>query len=297
MPSPNRALPVLVLAVLVMAWAGPLVRLTTAPPIAVAAWRLTLAMVVLLPLFAAGPRAEWRPIAARSRWIAVAAGAALAVHFAAWITSLRLTSVAAAAVLVATSPVFAWLLSGWFLAERPTRRQAAGIVLAVAGAAVIALGDMRSGSRSALLGDALALLGAVCGAIYFVIGRHLRARLGLTAYITPVYGTAAVVLLAWAALRGEAFAPYAARDWAVFAALALGPMLVGHTGLNYALRHMPAWGVGVAALGEPIGSALIAWLLPAIAEPPGLWAIAGGAICLVGIGVVLARPKGVLSAG
>lgn len=293
MPSTHRAAPVLVCAVLVMAWAGPLVRLTDAPALAVAAWRLGLASLILLPLFlATGARAEWRPLPPRSRWIAVASGVALACHFASWIASLRLTSVAAAAVLVATSPVFAWLLSSWFLGERPSRRQAAGIVVAVAGAAVIALGDARSGGRSALLGDALAVTGAWCGAVYFVIGRHLRARLGLVAYITPVYGTAAVVLAGWAALRGQLAGPFAARDWAVFAALAVGPMLVGHTGMNYALRHMAAWAVGVAALGEPIGAALIAWLLPAIGEPPGAWAILGGAICLAGIGVTLTKRVG-----
>ena len=290
MPSRHRAVPVLVFAVLVMAWAAPLVRLTEAPALAVAAWRLTIASLILVPLFfLTGGPAEWRPLPARSRWIAVASGAALACHFAAWIASLRLTSVAAAAVLVATSPVFAWLLSSWFLAERPTRRQAAGIVLAVAGAAVIALGDATTAGRGAVVGDALAVTGALCGAIYFVIGRHLRGRLGLTAYITPVYGTAALVLLAWAALRGEVAGPFAPRDWAIFAALAAGPMLIGHTGMNYALRHMAAWAVGVAALGEPIGSALIAWLLPAIGEPPGTWVVVGGAICLAGIGVTMMK--------
>jgi len=132
----------------------------------------------------------------------------------------------------------------------------------------------------------------VCAAIYFVIGRHLRATLSLVGYITPVYGTAAIVLLAWAALRGEAFVAYPSHDWLVFAALAAGPMLIGHTGLNYALRHLPAWGVGVAATGEPIGSIAIAWVLPAIAEVPGRGALAGAALCLGGIALALmAAPR------
>jgi drug/metabolite transporter (DMT)-like permease len=278
----------MVAALVAISWAAPLIRLTAAPPLAVAAWRLTIASAVLLPLFLlTGGPAAWRAVERRARPVAVVAGVALALHFATWITSLRLTSVAASSVLVSLSPVFSWILSHHLLRERPRPRQAAGILLAVAGAAAIALGDARSGGRAALLGDALALAGALFGALYFVIGRHLRTRLSLVAYVTPVYGVSAVVLLLWAGVRGEAFVAYPTRDWAIFAALAAGPMLIGHTGLNYALRYMPAYLVNVAALAEPIGATLIAWWLPAIAEPPAIWTVVGGAVCLGGIGLSL----------
>jgi drug/metabolite transporter (DMT)-like permease len=285
-----RTEPLLVMAVAVvaMSWAAPLIRLSSAPPLAIAAWRLTFATLLLSPALAASTgRREWSRLGWSQRRIAVVAGVALALHFATWITSLRLTSVAASAVLVSLSPVFAWVFSRAFLGERPARRQAAGIVLAIAGAAVIALGDAGHGGRAALLGDLLALAGAAFGGAYFVIGRRLRADLGLVAYITPVYGVAAVVLLAWAALRGQAFIAYPTTDWAIFAALAVGPMIVGHGGLNYALRYLPAYTVNVAALGEPVGATLIAWLLPSIAEPPSLPALAGGALALTGIALAL----------
>jgi drug/metabolite transporter (DMT)-like permease len=276
-------------AVVAMSWAAPLIRLTAAPPLAVAAWRLAIATLLLVPAFLGTPwRREWTAIPVRDRVIAWLAGAALALHFAAWITSLRLTSVAASGVLVSLSPVFAWAISAVWLGERPAPRQAAGILLAIAGAAVIALGDAHAGGGKALLGDALALVGAVFGGAYFVVGRRLRAHLSLASYVTPVYGLSAVILLGWAAARGEAFVAYPPADWIVFAALALGPMLVGHTGLNYALRYLPAYLVNVAALGEPVGATLIAWMLPAIAEPPGLPALAGGALCLAGIALALA---------
>ncbi len=293
MPAPRRTIPVLILAVLAGAWAAPLIRLTAAPPVAIAAWRLTIASLVLVPVFLAGDaRAQWRDLNGHDRRLAALAGLALALHFAAWITSVGLTSVAASTVLVALSPIFSWVLSFLFLHERPTARQGAGILLAVAGAAVIALGDAGGMARNALAGDALALVGAVCGAVYFVIGRHLRARLDLVAYVTPVYAVAAILLLGAAAARGEAFVAYPARDWLVFAGLALLPTLIGHTGWNYALRHVPAWGVGAAALGEPVGATLIAWLLPAIAEPPSLQTLAGGACCLAGIALTLASAPG-----
>ena len=279
---------VLLAAVLAVSWAAPLIRLTQAPPLAIAAWRLTLASLFLLPLFArAANRADWRGQGRRARWIAVFAGVALALHFASWITSLRLTSVAASAVLVSLAPVFSWVLSRVFLGERPTRLQAVGILVAVAGACVIALGDARGAGRGALLGDLLALLGALFGAAYFVVGRRLRAGLGLVAYVTPVYAVSAIVLMGWAAARGEAFRPYALGDWAVFAALAAGPMLVGHTGFNYALRYLPAYTVNVGVLAEPVGATLLAWGLPAIAEAPSAWAAGGGLVVLAGVALTL----------
>ena len=275
-------------AVVAMSWAAPLIRLSTAPPLAIAAWRLTFATLMLTPALAASPgRREWSALGPAARRIALVAGICLALHFASWITSLRLTGVAASAVLVSLSPVFAWVFSRAFLGERPAPRQALGIVLAIVGAGIIALGDARHGGPSALLGDLLALAGAVFGGAYFVIGRRLRADLGLVAYITPVYGVAAVVLLAWAAGRQEAFVAYRTADWAIFVALAAGPMIVGHGGLNYALRYLPAYTVNVAALGEPVGATLIAWLLPAIAEPPGLPAVAGGILAIGGIALAL----------
>jgi drug/metabolite transporter (DMT)-like permease len=283
----------MLIAVLAMSWAAPLIRLSGAPPLAIAAWRLTFASLLLAPAFARRGRTEWARLSGGGRGMAVLAGGLLALHFASWITSLRLTSVAASAVLVSLSPVFAWGFSGVFLRERPGRRQAAGIGLAVLGAVVIALGDWRAGGHGALLGDLLALVGAACGGAYFVIGRRLRAELGLVAYIAPVYAVAAAVLLTWAGLRAQAFVAYPAGDWAIFAALAVGPMLIGHGGLNYALRYLPAYTVNVAALGEPVGATVIAWLLPAVAEAPGASAVAGGALALAGIALALARAGGV----
>src|SRR5438309_3815182 len=77
----------------------------------------------------------------------------------------------------------------------------------------------------------------------------------------------------------------AGRDWTVFGAMAAGPMLIGHTGMNYALKHYRATTVNVAALGEPVGASLIAWLVPAIHEAPAPTTVIGGLLVLVGIGL------------
>jgi drug/metabolite transporter (DMT)-like permease len=280
----------LVTAVAAVSWGGPLVRFTAAPALAVAAWRLTIAVAFIALVLLV--RGRPMPRLARSDWfLAAVSGVFLAVHFWTWIASLDLTTVSSSVVLVSTQPVFVALLSGVFLAERATARQWAGILVAVAGAAVIAWGDFGLG-RDALIGDALAIAGAFFVSVYFVIGRRLRARIDLWWYIGIVYGIAAVVLLAAASLMpGVSLVGYGTNDWLVFAALAAGPMMLGHTGLNYALRYVRAYVANLAVLGEPVGATLIAWLLPAIGEVPGPQLVAGGALILGGIALTVLRAE------
>ena len=102
-----------------------------------------------------------------------------------------------------------------------------------------------------------------------------------------MYTVAAAALAGLAVGSGVAFTGYPTSDWAVFLALAAGPMLIGHTGLNYALKHFRATTVNVAALGEPVGATILAWLIPAIHEVPAPLALLGGAVTLGGIGLAL----------
>ena len=291
---------VLIVAVLATTYAGPIVRLAAAPALAIAFWRLTLVLPVtgLLALSkgsserGAVPSATPPGTAPRSPLpLMILSGALLALHFWSWIASLRYTSVASSVVLVSLKPVFAWSLAAAWLREHPTRMEAWGIALAVVGASLIGLGDARL-SLGALGGDVLALLGAVTGAGYYVIGRRVRQTVGIWRYATGVYLVAAAALALLALARRTPLAGFAGRDWAVFGAMAAGPMLIGHTGMNYALRHFRATTVNVAALGEPVGATLLAWVIPAIHEVPRLTALAGGVLVLVGIGLSLGAGNG-----
>ncbi|HEU0077695.1 MAG TPA: DMT family transporter, partial [Longimicrobiaceae bacterium] len=225
---------VLLVSVLAISWAAPLVRFSTAPALAISFWRLAFSVVLIAGVLTA--RGEWGALRRLSRGdlaTAALAGVFLAGHFATWIASIGLTSVAASVVLVSTAPIFVAVLSALFLRERPGRRQWAGILLAVAGAAWIGWGDFRGGADP-LRGDLLAVAGAVLVAGYYVIGRRLRARIDIWPFVGVVYGCAALTLLLVLPLAGVPLAGYAPREWAVFAGLAAGPMLVGHTGQNWA---------------------------------------------------------------
>ncbi len=290
-PSTPFAPPGLVLfaAVAAMSWGGPLTRLAGAPALAVAAWRLLFSTGIILVIVLL--RRELGSLRLRrGDWgLALAAGVVLAAHFWSWIASLGLTTVASSTVLVNTQPIFVGILSLLFLGERPTGVQWAGIFIAVIGAAIIGWGDLTRGP-SPLLGDLLAVAGAVFVACYYVIGRRLRPRMSLWTYTGAVYGIAALVLaLAVLLSPGVPAVAYPGRTWLIFLALAAGPMMVGHTGVNYALRFVPAYVANVSLLGEPIGATLIAWLLPSIRERPPLQTLVGGALILAGIALGMRR--------
>jgi drug/metabolite transporter (DMT)-like permease len=279
---------VLLLALIGISFAAPLVRLSHAHPLAIAIWRLGFALIVILvALVTTGSWRQWRRLDRRGVFLAVGTGVMLAIHFWTWNSSVALTTVAASVVLVNMQPALVALLSAGWLREPPSPRQWTGIGLAMIGALVVAVPDLAvtngAASARALLGDSLALVGAVTAACYVVAGRRLRSTLDLWPYVALIYGTCLVVLVGLAAAVHAPVLHQPPRELAIFGALAIGPMLFGHTGLNWALKYLPAYLVNLTLLGEPVGATLLAALLPGIREIPGIATLVGGVLILGGI--------------
>jgi drug/metabolite transporter (DMT)-like permease len=253
-----------------------LVRVAALPALALAFWRCAAGAALLAP-FAQWPRLG-RAEAARL----LAAGVFLAVHFGLWNASLALTSVAASTTLVSCSPLFVGL-GGRLLGEPPSRRAWAGIALAVAGAAVIGLGDATRIELAgrALLGDALAFAGSAAMAGYLLLGRAARRRLPVSTYAASVYGVAAAVLLPACLLTGSVLLGYRAGSWLALAAIVAGPQLLGHTVFNGLLARVSATVVAVAILAEPVGATALAWLL--LHELPAAAFWLGAPLVLAGV--------------
>jgi drug/metabolite transporter (DMT)-like permease len=281
-------LPYLVLAigVLVVSTASILIRLAQAegvPSLAIAAVRLGLAALVLLPLAWSRAGRELAALSRRDLLLAAASGALLAVHFWSWIASLEYTSVASSTILVTTNPLWVGLASLLLLRERLSVAALAGIGLCLAGTVLTFAAETTAATASPdpTLGNGLALLGAVSASGYLLIGRALRSRLGLLAYVALAYGAAALLLWAGVLAMQTPMQGYSGFAWLCLVALALGPQLVGHTSFNWSLRHLSATFVALAILGEPVGSAILAWLL--FAERFAPLQLAGFALLLAGI--------------
>jgi drug/metabolite transporter (DMT)-like permease len=262
-----------------------LVRIASAPSMAVAFQRVFLASVLISP-FAAPSLAESRRTLSRRSWLlVVASGAALALHFATWIASLSLTSVSASVLLVSTSPVFTIVLSAAFLGERPSGRLMCATAAALAGTALIASGDSRAGSAP-LVGDLLALAGAATVAVHQVAGRGLRASLPLRAYVLAVWSTAAALLALLGMGLSVPLFSYSPRTYFVFLGLALVPTIAGHGLVNRSLRSLSAPVVGLFLLGEPVLATAFAYA--AFGETPGLHTLTGGGLILGALAIVAA---------
>lgn len=271
---------VLALGVVAVSFASPLIKMSDAPALMIAMYRLLFATLALSPVTLVRGRAELSRLQKRDFLLALTAGVFLALHFYSWITSLKYTSIASSVVLVTLQPLFVVVGAYLLFGERVSARAAAGGVVALAGSLLIGMADLGKG-RQELFGDFLALVGAAMVAAYFLIGRDLRRRLTLLPYVTLVYGAAAVLLVVLAIAGGERFWPYSARNWAIFLALALVPNLVGHSSYNWSLRYLPASVVAVAGLGEPVGASVLAAVT--LGEVPGLLQVVGGVITITGV--------------
>jgi len=218
---------------------------------------------VLAPFALRRAGAEILRLRRRELGLCTLSGALLAVHFWSWITSLEHTSVASSTALVTTNPLWVALASAIFLRERPGRAAIAGILLTLAGSVLVFVADTSRAPNpdsTPMLGNVLALAGAMAASGYLLVGRALRARVSLTAYIWLAYSTAAALLVAAAIATGVSIMSLPSAAWMFMVALALGPQLVGHTTFNWALRRLTATFIAVAILGEPVGAAILAWL-------------------------------------
>jgi drug/metabolite transporter (DMT)-like permease len=265
-----RALPMLVLgaSVVIVSTSAIMIRFALGEGVAslsIAAWRLGLAAIILTFIVAAKPttRAEIAALSLKHVALAVGSGIFLAAHFASWIASLSYTSVASSTALVTTNPVWIALVSWLLFRERLHRSIVLGIAAAMLGSVLIFMSDARAAAANVgsnpMLGNVLALVGSltVCG--YLLIGRRLRQTFSLLTYIWLVYLSAALTLFACAIVAHAPLHGFTALAWICLVGLAIGPQLLGHTGINWSLKHAPATVVAVAILGEPIASALLAW--------------------------------------
>lgn len=270
---------VLAAGVLAISSASILIRLLPdVPALAIAAWRLVFSSALTIP-FALARRREIQisgPILASG----IAGGFFLSVHFSLWITSVKLTTVASAVVLGTTTPIWVSIVSHLFLNEKNTKSEWMGILTAVLGGILVGYGDIGL-SRSALLGDFLALMSAWAISAYFIIGRNMRRNISLLNYTSIVYTASSLFLAVFCLIAGVPLTGYSSRDFFLLFLLAVLPQLVGHNALNWALSRLKASIVTLSVLAEAVISATLAAMIFKEVPPP--LAIAGYGLIIGGI--------------
>jgi drug/metabolite transporter (DMT)-like permease len=309
---PSQTIPLLTLAVgiLLASTSSIFIRFAQqeAASIVIASYRMLFATLILLPFALTRYRTEFASHAPRQWLLTIIAGVFLGAHFGTWISSLAYTSVASSVVLVQTSPLFVMLLSPLLLGEKPARRAMIGLMLALTGGLVIAVSDvcglpLDAGclnlsspltEGSALIGDGLAIAGAITGGLYLLVGRSVRKSMPLMPYITVVYGVAALTLLLVALINRLAFTGYSPRTYLWLLLLALFPQLLAHSIYNWSLKYLPATTVSLSLLGEPVAAAILAYLFLNETLPALRWV--GAIMIFAGIALALIRSNQALQA-
>ncbi len=257
---PINPIIVLTIGILGVSTGSIFARLADAPALVTAAYRVGLASLILIPLAAWKARDELRNLSFHDIRLAIVSGFFLALHFASWISSLDYTAIANSVVLVNTIPLWVGLLTPVIAKDRLTRATVISIIVSVIGGVIIGFGDFATGGQ-ALIGDFLAVIGAICAAIYLLLGRNLRRRLSLLSYVAICYGSAALFLwLAVIALQLPV-SGYSTQTVAAFWAMALVSQIIGHSSYNWALKWFSSGFVAVALLGEPIGATIMAYII------------------------------------
>jgi drug/metabolite transporter (DMT)-like permease len=284
-----RTVVLMAIGVVAVSTSGPLMAAMVVPPLAIAFWRTGLATVAIAPsAMTGGRRPELAGLGSRRLTLVGASGVALAFHFACWVTSLTLTSVASATALVCLQ--IAWV-AAWQLVrgERFNRGIVLGLLLAFAGVLVVSGVDFTL-SPKALLGDLLALAGGMGAAAYTVIGSRARQSVSTTTYTFVCYGTCALVMAAACVLTGQDLDGYQPKQWALLVLVTLTAQLMGHSVFNSLVASTGPMLVSLALLLEVPGAALLAaWFLH---QTPPSGVLVGLAVILAGMTTVVINNRG-----
>jgi len=279
----------LFISIIGVSFAAVIIKTCAAQPLIISFYRLLFTTVLLIPILFIIPRFrnQLHLLSLKELIIMFFIGIILALHFTFWITSLEFTSVASSVILVTSHPVIVAPLSYFFLKERISKINGFGIFISLLGVIILVLGNYAIviTQTNSLFGNILALLGGIAAGLYILGGRYLRRTISVIIYAFIVYAIATVILFCFVLLSQSqvALLEISQNDLVLILIMAIVSGIGGHTLYNWSLAHVRASLASVALLGEPIGSSLLAYLLPWIHEIPTLWTFIGGFIVLTGV--------------
>lgn len=285
---PRADLARLGIAVVFISLSGPMIAATAAPALAIAFWRC---------LFGSGITGVWVGLRRRSSLasltrrevrLTIIAGVFLGLHFATWIPSLTMTTIAASTALVATQPIWAAFIAR-ATGVRIESRVWIGIAIAFSGVIVLTGVDL-SVDPQHLIGDALALVGAVFSAAYVSVAERVRKTVDTSTTTFVLYAVSALTILPLVVLFSEPLVGFDAQAWALIIAVTLGAQLLGHTMMTRVLSTTSATVASLAILFEMPGATIVAaiWL----GQVPPFALLPAAALILIGLVIVIRAAEG-----
>lgn len=258
-----------------------IIRFSQAPALAISAYRMLFTSLMLLIPVLLKSRSEFKKITLKNYMLCTLSGIFLALHFAAWISSIKMTTVANSTILVSCSPIFVAMANYFITKEKLGRKMAIGISMSLAGTIIIAMGSSNETANNMMLGNILAFLGAIFVAGYLVIGGIVRKHLSAGTYVFIVYFASTVVLFIMCLASKTPVYPYPLNEFLLFIALAFFCSILGHTVYNYMVKYVSSTMISVSTLSEPIFASILALLI--FKEIPSIYTLLGGIIIIAGI--------------
>lgn len=258
-----------------------IIRFSEAPALVISAYRMLFTSLMLLVPVLIYNRNEFKNVSKKEYILCTVSGIFLALHFASWISSIKMTTIANSTILVSCSPIFVALANYIIAKEKLNRKMFAGILMSLTGTIIIALGSSGSTANNVMLGNLLAFLGAVFVAVYLVIGGIVRKNINALVYVFIVYSVSTVVLFIMCITSKTPIYPYALKEFMLFIALAFFCSILGHTVYNYMVKYVSSTLISVSTLSEPVFASTLAMLI--FKEIPSLYTLIGGVIIITGI--------------
>ena len=275
-------------AVIAVSFAAIFIRLSEAPALIIALYRLLFTLGLLLPHSLILRWNELRSLKVSDFRGILISGFFLASHFYLWIDSLNHSPVIVAVILVSLHPLLVAVAGYFFLGDAVPRNFLSSMLLILAGTTAIAsenISGLTNSTPTELRGVLMALGGAAMMAGYLLVGRRLRQHLSTSVYAGGAYGTAALILFITTVIVGIPLFGYSVREYTLFAALAIIPTFLGHTVFNWSLRKVRASLISLLYLGEPLGATVLAFII--LQEVPTLLQTLGGVTILTGLYLVI----------
>ncbi|BAL81667.1 DMT family transporter [Caldisericum exile] len=268
---------ILVIGVISVGVSSILIRLTDAEPIVIATYRLTLSALLVAPLYIF----YQKKIPFKESIAFVPLAVFLSTHFILWIYSLKFTTVASSTVLVTTNPIFVPIFGYLFYKKVVKKELLLGIAIAISGSILIGLSSKGSMAKAPLLGDILALLGAIAVSLYLTFTNRIRQKFELIPFIFFTYSYTAIILIIVSVITRQNNFHYPMHTFFMFFLVAFIPQILGHTAYNYSLKYLDPSFIAVTILGEPVIATIGAYFI--LNEIPSLLEIIGAVLILTGI--------------